>query len=243
MKFCNLLLYFWIYLFLTTIPFLSAKDFANGEMLAVPVKGGTPPVIDADLSDWDLTAQEPIYISSVTAETMNAEWAVMYDEDALYISSRATLPGRKYFNNNNPQDAFWSADIAQIRLTSDPALKTPLNRERDKKLDRIFHVSFWTNHETGKNFIEVATGTLLDLKKVVNPEGSEIAMNIKSPKGYLLEAKVPWSALNVPGGKNPFAVGEARKGDIISHQKFMTYSFAACFAAVTLRIWLPILPC
>jgi len=33
----------------------------------------------------------------------------------------------------------------------------------------------------------------------------------------------------------------AKKGNISSHQKFMTYSFAACFAAVTLRIWLPIL--
>ncbi|WCO03364.1 DUF2306 domain-containing protein [Psychroserpens ponticola] len=28
---------------------------------------------------------------------------------------------------------------------------------------------------------------------------------------------------------------------ISKHQKFMTYSYAACFAAVTLRIWLPIL--
>jgi len=32
-----------------------------------------------------------------------------------------------------------------------------------------------------------------------------------------------------------------RRGDIDRHQKFMIYSYAACFAAVTLRIWLPIL--
>ena len=30
-----------------------------------------------------------------------------------------------------------------------------------------------------------------------------------------------------------------RKGDIKSHEKFMIFSYAACFAAVTLRIWLP----
>ena len=32
-----------------------------------------------------------------------------------------------------------------------------------------------------------------------------------------------------------------KKGNIESHEKFMIFSFSACFAAVTLRIWLPIL--
>ncbi len=32
-----------------------------------------------------------------------------------------------------------------------------------------------------------------------------------------------------------------RKNQIVQHQKMMIYSYAACFAAVTLRIWLPML--
>lgn len=32
-----------------------------------------------------------------------------------------------------------------------------------------------------------------------------------------------------------------KKGKVELHQKFMIYSYAACFAAVTLRIWLPLL--
>lgn len=32
-----------------------------------------------------------------------------------------------------------------------------------------------------------------------------------------------------------------KQGEIAAHQKMMVYSYAACFAAVTLRIWLPIL--
>lgn len=32
-----------------------------------------------------------------------------------------------------------------------------------------------------------------------------------------------------------------RNGEVKQHQKMMTYSYAACFAAVTLRIWLPLL--
>lgn len=38
-----------------------------------------------------------------------------------------------------------------------------------------------------------------------------------------------------------FAFLAIKKGDIIKHQKLMIYSYAACFSAVTLRIWLPIL--
>lgn len=32
-----------------------------------------------------------------------------------------------------------------------------------------------------------------------------------------------------------------RKGDVINHQKMMIFSYAACFAAVMLRLWLPLL--
>jgi uncharacterized membrane protein len=38
-----------------------------------------------------------------------------------------------------------------------------------------------------------------------------------------------------------FAFTAIKKGNIIKHQKLMIYSYAACFSAVTLRIWLPIL--
>src|SRR5690606_7833263 len=32
-----------------------------------------------------------------------------------------------------------------------------------------------------------------------------------------------------------------KKGQVESHQKMMIYSYAVCFSAVTLRIWLPLL--
>ncbi|MBK9257220.1 MAG: DUF2306 domain-containing protein [Saprospiraceae bacterium] len=37
------------------------------------------------------------------------------------------------------------------------------------------------------------------------------------------------------------ALWSIRKGKVERHQKMMIYSYAACFAAVTLRIWLPLL--
>ncbi|WP_269523240.1 FlgD immunoglobulin-like domain containing protein [Coraliomargarita parva] len=185
-----------------------AVDFAQGEMLAVPVPESGAPTIDADLSDWTLTAQEPLYISAQTAELMNAEWAVMYDDEALYVSCVAAMPNRPFTNNNNPQDAYWSQDIAQIRFSSDASLKYPLDWNRDEESDRIVHASFWTNTQTGQPFIALQFGTKFKQGSSINPEGSAIAMDVASSDHYVLEAKIPWSAVNVPEGKNPFKVGE-----------------------------------
>jgi len=44
-----------------------------------------------------------------------------------------------------------------------------------------------------------------------------------------------WLATTILGFK------AIKKGNVELHEKFMIFSYAACFAAVTLRIWLPIL--
>jgi hypothetical protein len=182
-------------------------DFAEGEMQAMPVQGGHAPKIDGDLSDWDLSAQEPIYISAQTAASMHAEWAAMYDDEALYISTRASMPNRPFVNTMNPQDAFWQGDLSQARLSADPGLKYPLDRNRDQGSDRIAHLSFWKNTETDEPFLHIGWGARFDKGSVVNPEGSAIAVDTSKPNEYTVEAKIPWSALNVPGGKNPFVPG------------------------------------
>ncbi|HSI83249.1 MAG TPA: hypothetical protein VK970_05670 [Candidatus Methylacidiphilales bacterium] len=185
-----------------------AVDFCGGQVSAVPVKNGKAPVIDGDLKDWDLSAQEPVYISEQTARTMNGDWAFMYDDDAFYIAAKVSMPGRPYSNVNNPQDAFWSGDILQVRMSSDPAAKYPLDRERDAANPRIVHLSFWKNTETQENFLHIADGPKLNLGKRVNPEGSKVVLDTVGDEGYTLEARIPWSALNVPGGKNPFKPGD-----------------------------------
>jgi len=42
-------------------------------------------------------------------------------------------------------------------------------------------------------------------------------------------------------GSTVLAFQAIKKGNINLHEKYMIYSYAACFAAVTLRIWLPLL--
>lgn len=186
-----------------------AVDYTHGSMVAVPVKDARAPLIDGDLTDWDLTAQEPVYISAQTAEKMNAEWAVMYDRDALYLSARVTMPGRAYHNPANIQDGFWWGDCLQVRMSSDPALPNPLDRARDEASNRVAALSFWQNSETGEDFVNVAIGTKLHLGKTFNPPGSKTVIKVNGSSGYVMESRIPWSALNVPGGGNPFKPGES----------------------------------
>jgi len=194
---------------LATLPTVSqAVDFCNGVMTAVPVKDGKPPVIDGNLDDWDLSTQEPVYISTQTADTMNAEWAVMYDKDALYLSAKVTMPGRGIYNPYNPQDGFWWGDILQVRLSSDPALPYPLDRNRDQASTRVLHLSFWQNHLTGKSFVNINRGTNLRNGETTMPPGAEVCIKDNGKTGYVMEAKLPWSVLDVPDGKNPFKAGE-----------------------------------
>jgi hypothetical protein len=188
---------------------LLAVDWSGGEMTALPVAQGATLRIDGDLGDWNLSAAEPVYIAAQTAAAMHAEWAFQYDDDALYIAAKVSLPDRPYTNLNDPQDAFWSQDVIQFRFSSDPSLAYPLNRDRDSKSDRIHHVTFWKNSSTGVDFMQISNGSRLDQGKVLNPPGSHLKIATEDQKRYIVEARIPWAALNVPGGKNPFRPGES----------------------------------
>lgn len=185
-------------------------DLTNGVMKAVPTPGGQAPVIDGDLSDWDLSAQEPIWIAPETAERLHADVALEYDADALYVSAKVSLPGRGLHNPNNPVDAFWGGDILEFRLASDPALPAPLT-PRDaavKASDRVVHLSLWKNSQTNADYLNVSYGVAFDKGSAANPAGTRVVIKQHGTEYYVVEARIPWSALHVPGGHNPFGPGQ-----------------------------------
>lgn len=199
---------------LGTIP-VRAADLTNGKMSIVPVKGGQAPAIDGDLKDWDLSASEPVWMAPETASAFNARYAMMYDDDAMYIGARISLPSRKLSNTNNPLDAFWKGDVLQWRVITDPALPYPANQNGENFLasNRVQHISMWKNTATGQNNIHIAAGVKFDKGAKINPAGAVI--NITEHEGYfILEAKLPWSVLNVPDGKNPFKPGQSMTSTI-----------------------------
>ena len=188
-----------------------AIDLTSGQVTAIPA--AKTPNIDGDLSDWNLNTAEPSAVTAQTARALNAQWALEYDDKNLYIGAEVSLPGRALVNPSNPQDAFWQGDLLQVRLAADPSLAYPLSSDRDAKSKRVAHISMWKNTESGTDYLQIAYGTKLDLGSVVNPPGSQIVITAHGTSSYTVEARIPWSALNAPGGVNPFVAGQ--KGAIL----------------------------
>ena len=189
-------------------------DLTDGLMFAVPTKGAAPK-IDGDLTDFDLSGAEPMWISPQTIGQLRANVALMYDRDALYLGATVSLPNRPLKNPNNPTDAFWNGDVLELRLAADPNLPAPLNNAVDS--DRVAHLTMWKNSETGADFLNVTYGVNLDKGSKVNPDGSQIVISAHGQEYYTLEARIPWSALNVPGGLNPFAAGQKMTAILSPH--------------------------
>jgi uncharacterized membrane protein len=64
--------------------------------------------------------------------------------------------------------------------------------------------------------------------------GKDATGGIVSQTGFILLGLI-WFATTL------LAFLRARQGNLTAHQKWMIFSYAACFAAVTLRLWLPLL--
>ncbi len=192
-------------------PSADADNLAQGVAHAVPVPEGRPPLVDGNLADWDLSGAEPCWIGIETVERQHAVIAYQYDDQALYVGATVALPGRAIHNPNRPIDRFWQGDLLQLRLASDPALPYPLTSRTDPALAanrRVLSISLWKNTATGEDIVHIQYGAKLDLGSVVGPEGSAIKIRAIE-QGYVLEASIPWTALAVPDGRNPFKPGEA----------------------------------
>lgn len=207
---------------------VQATDFTKGLTKAVPVKNGKVPLIDGKLDDWDLSYMEPAYGTEQSAEKKNLEWAVMYDNDALYFAAKMSLPGRPYSNTSSAMEGYWWGDCIQFRLSSDPNLPYPIQRDESKKSDRIVHVGVWKNTDTGECFVHQAYGTYLNLGTDINPNGAEAALLTEGTSYFTVEVKLPWSVLHVPGGVNPFNPGD--KTAFIVEPKWSDLGFPAGYS-------------
>lgn len=207
---------------------VKAVDFTGGLTKAIPVKNGVAPVIDGKLDDWDLSFMEPCFASEQTVDRLNGEWALMYDNNALYVSGKMSLPGRPYKNEAMPTDQFWQYDLFAFRLSVDPSLAYPLSHNEGEKNNRVAHVSVWKNTDNGQNYLHIIHGTRIDLAPKVNPTGSKVAFQTDGTSEYTVEMAIPWSALNVPDGKNPFKPGD-KTAFVFDSRWFGGTIFSACF--------------
>ena len=226
----------------TAVSFLSvfpawAFDLANGLMVAVPVSNGQTPALDGTDTGWDLTGAEPLWMSTQLARQMHASVALNYDDNNLYVYTKASLPGRKLDNPNGPADSYNFGDSVELRLCSDPSLSYPLSNQDPvmHTSKQVCHIVFWKNTNDGKVYISTHYGGMHGGGQghVFDPPGSKIVFTEKSENQYVMQVVLPWSALNVPDGKNPFKPGSRMTAIFGLHWKtpIQFYSVNAVYAS------------
>lgn len=206
-----------------------AADLSGGMMRALPVAAGKAPVIDGDLRDFDLRGGEPMWMLPATVEQYSAQIGLLYDDQALYIGGRVALPNRPMRNPNSPIDAFWWGDLVQLRLIADPSTAFPGDKDALKNNERVFHLSLWKNTQTGQDYLDLNSGVNFDKGEVVNPPGTSVKIVQHGTSDYTLEARIPWSALRAPGGRNPFRAGQKMTGIIEAGWGDNTYRVAGVY--------------
>ena len=119
--------------------------YHNQRLFVVPVPG--PIKIDGDLADWDSSGEILTYVVEASMAYQSAKTAMMYDNEALYISYRIADP-TPMLNRADPAanpDFGWDGDAFQFRLCLDPALGFPLkigNHDRTPN-DNLVHMTLW----------------------------------------------------------------------------------------------------
>ncbi len=182
-------------------------DLSGGILRAVPVPEGVAISVDGDVSEWDLSGAEDVWMASETADRFRARLAVMYDEKALYVAAKVRLPDRSLHNPNSPIEPFWRGDCLQFRMIADPAIPHNADAARLKENSRVISLSMWKDTGTGQDHLHVVSGVKFDQGVLVDPPEAVVAI-IPKDGGYIMESRIPWAALNVPDGVNPFKPGE-----------------------------------
>ena len=172
-------------------------DTSGGRVAAVPTPGAVK--VDGDLREWDLSGLEEVTLDVKDANALQAAYAVMHDQERLYLAVKVTDP-TPLRNLYTPLEPFWRGDAVQFRIGVDPSLPRPLP-PRGEGLSpefrpRVAWISAWRNHVEGKDYLHVYRGDATPT--AVNPPGSAVAFQTWADgKGYTLEWALPWTAMGV----------------------------------------------
>ena len=198
------------------------------QIYVVPAPGAV--VIDGKFDDWDLSGQIEMFVVQQTRDTQNAKFALMYDEEALYVSGDVNDP-TPMMNRHDPQVApekAWDADSCQFRLTVDPAVGYPIRetafdyRGANAKVDTrddIVHLLLWHYTDTADAHLQMQVGMGYRvprpdwLPQGLVPPALFTGKYLKRAdnSGYSFEYRIPWATL---GAKRPLAGGDIVAGTV-----------------------------
>ena len=195
-------------------------------MFAVPRPG--PVKIDGKLDDWDLSGQIEMFVIEATRRTQSGKFALMYDDQALYVSGDVndTTP---MMNRHDPKvdpDKGWDADSCQFRIVVDPKAAYPVQEDQfryegrngPKDLrDDIVHLTMWYFTDAKEANLQMHVGmSYRSPRKEWGPHGLVPRDKFEGQycrrsdgSGYTFEYRIPWETL---GAKKPLKAEDAVAG-------------------------------
>lgn len=190
------------------------------KLYAVPRPG--PVVVDGKLDDWDLSGQILMYVISETQEMQSARFALMYDDQALYLSGLVRDP-TPLMNRHDPQveaDRGWDADACQFRIIVDPAQGYPVHQSSFDPVDNdaLIHATLWYYTDRQEPVLHLLKSMRFvplrpDWPQGVAPRDRFEAAYLAAEDGggYTFEYRIPWSTLGV---RNPPKAGDLVAGTV-----------------------------
>ena len=196
----------------------------NHKLYAVPTPG--PVVIDGKLDDWDWSGHIESYEREETRDTQRAEFAVMYDAEALYLAAKVkdTTPMLNRHNPNADADKAWMGDCCQFRLVTDRRQPFPFLRgslgspdTMGTEVGQPLHLMLWYFTDNKEPALQIHRSfAFAPVRDEWAPHGMvphdkfQAAYRMDDDgKGYTFEYRIPWETLNAKD-THPVA------GDIVS---------------------------
>ncbi len=198
------------------------------QLYVVPAPG--PVTIDGRLDEWDLSGQIEMFVLEATRSTQSAKFAVMHDDQALYIGGEVRDPS-PMMNRHDPKvrpHRAWDADACQFRLLINPEAEYPVlesafayrgpNAAPDTR-DDIVHLLMWHFTDDGSANLQMHYGMGYRTPREEWGRHGLVPYDLfdaayrqwDDGRGYTFEYRIPWATL---GAKRPLRGGDAVAGTV-----------------------------
>ncbi|MDD5704933.1 MAG: hypothetical protein PHR35_03350 [Kiritimatiellae bacterium] len=173
-----------------------AQQDRQERILVVPVEKAV--MIDGDLKDWDLSGAIDTALDARLRPLFTVQIALMYDAEALYIGAHFA-DDTPMLNRHDPRVEAangWAGDCLQIHLCSDADQPYPLPVKIEA--DTVCDLILWNYTDRKEPVLFTAINWGKSSRLYTGADSGLAFREDADGKGYVLEARVPWSRLNAP---------------------------------------------